>query len=42
MKKQMAIIGLLSPIMIGIISLNTLAALPLYWTVGGFIVIVKR
>lgn len=41
MKKQMALIGLLSPIMIGIISLTTLAALPLYWTVGGLIVIVQ-
>jgi YidC/Oxa1 family membrane protein insertase len=41
MKKQMALIGLLSPIMIGIISLNTFAALPLYWTVGGVIVIVQ-
>lgn len=41
MKKQMALIGLISPIMIGIISLNTLAALPLYWTVGGFIVIIQ-
>jgi YidC/Oxa1 family membrane protein insertase len=41
MKKQMALIGLLSPIMIGIISLNTLAALPLYWAVGGIIAIIQ-
>lgn len=41
MKKQMSLIGLISPIMIGIISLNTLAALPLYWTVGGIIVIIQ-
>jgi len=41
MKKQMALIGLLSPIMIGVISINTLAALPLYWTVGGLIMIIQ-
>ncbi|GIO27845.1 membrane protein insertase YidC [Ornithinibacillus bavariensis] len=41
MKKQMAIIGLMSPIMIGVISLNTFSALPLYWTVGGIIVIIQ-
>lgn len=41
MKKQMALIGLISPIMIGIISFNTLAALPLYWTVGGLIMIIQ-
>ncbi|GAB4071889.1 membrane protein insertase YidC [Barrientosiimonas marina] len=38
-KKQMAIIGLLSPVMIGIISFNTPAALPLYWAVGGLFTI---
>src|SRR5699024_851022 len=38
-KKQMAIIGLVSPVMIGIISLNAPAALPLYWTVGGLFII---
>ncbi|WP_010097161.1 membrane protein insertase YidC [Ornithinibacillus scapharcae] len=41
MKKQMALLGLMSPIMIGIISWNTLAALPLYWTVGGVMVIIQ-
>ncbi|WP_047981088.1 membrane protein insertase YidC [Ornithinibacillus contaminans] len=41
MKKQMAIIGLLSPIMIGFVSLNTIAALPLYWTVGGLFMVVQ-
>lgn len=34
-QKQMKFMGLLSPIMIVIISLNAPAALPLYWTVGG-------
>src|SRR5699024_1542841 len=38
-KKQFAIMGLLSPVMIGIISLNAPAALPLYWTVGGLFII---
>lgn len=38
-KKQMALIGLMSPIMIGIISLNAPAALPLYWAVGGLFII---
>ena len=40
-RKQMAIIGLISPIMIGIISLNVPAALPLYWAVSGLFVIVQ-
>ena len=34
-QKQMSKIGLISPIMIVIVSLNAPAALPLYWTVGG-------
>ncbi|GGJ81909.1 hypothetical protein GCM10007063_00400 [Lentibacillus kapialis] len=38
-KKQMAFIGLISPVMIGIISLNAPAALPLYWAVGGLFII---
>ncbi|MFD1361227.1 membrane protein insertase YidC [Lentibacillus salinarum] len=38
-KKQMAILGLVSPVMIGIISLNAPAALPLYWAVGGLFII---
>ncbi|WP_164217170.1 membrane protein insertase YidC [Virgibacillus sp. YIM 98842] len=38
-KKQFAVLGLMSPIMIGIISLNAPAALPLYWAVGGLFII---
>ncbi|GGJ71757.1 membrane protein insertase YidC [Virgibacillus salexigens] len=38
-KKQMAIMGLLSPVMIGFISFNTPAALPLYWTVSGIFLV---
>ncbi|WP_153462783.1 membrane protein insertase YidC [Sediminibacillus terrae] len=38
-RKQMAIMGLLSPIMIGIVSFSAPAALPLYWTVGGLFLI---
>jgi len=38
-KKQFAVLGLISPIMIGIISLNAPAALPLYWAVGGLFII---
>lgn len=34
-QKQMKFMGLLSPIMIVMVSLNAPAALPLYWTVGG-------
>lgn len=34
-QKQMKFMGLLSPIMIVMISLNAPAALPLYWTIGG-------
>src|SRR5699024_11091555 len=40
-RKQMAIMGLISPIMIGIISLNVPAALPLYWAVSGLYMIVQ-
>lgn len=38
-KKQMQFIGLLSPVMIFIISLNVPAALPLYWSVSGMFLI---
>lgn len=39
-RKQMMIMGLLSPIMIGVISLSLPAALPLYWAVsGGFMIV---
>ncbi|WP_188456342.1 membrane protein insertase YidC [Virgibacillus oceani] len=38
-KKQTAFMGLISPIMIGIVSFNAPAALPLYWTVGGLFLI---
>lgn len=40
-RKQMALMSLISPIMIGIISLNVPAALPLYWAVGGLFMIVQ-
>lgn len=38
-QKQMKFMGLLSPIMIVMVSLNAPAALPLYWTVGGIFLI---
>ncbi|CAN7371705.1 membrane protein insertase YidC [Rossellomorea sp. LjRoot5] len=38
---QMKIMGLLSPVMIFIFSLNAPAALPLYWTVGGAFLILQ-
>jgi YidC/Oxa1 family membrane protein insertase len=38
-QKQMRIMGLISPIMIVMVSLNAPAALPLYWTVGGIFLI---
>ena len=41
MQKQMALMGLLSPLMIGVVSLNAPAALPLYWAVGGVFMIVQ-
>ena len=40
-KKQMAIMGYISPIMMGMFSLTAPAALPLYWTVGGCFLIVQ-
>src|SRR5699024_3648348 len=40
-KKQMAIMGILSPIMIGFISLNVPAALPLYLTVSGLFMVLQ-
>ncbi len=40
-KKQMAIMGYLSPIMMGVFSLTAPAALPLYWTVGGTFLILQ-
>lgn len=38
---QMAFIGLLSPIMMGLFSFGMPAALPLYWAVGGLFIIVQ-
>ena len=38
---QMAFIGLLSPIMMGVFSFAMPAALPLYWVVGGIFIIVQ-
>ncbi len=38
-QQQMKYIGLISPIMIVMVSLNAPAALPLYWTVGGIFLI---
>ncbi|GAB2560087.1 YidC/Oxa1 family membrane protein insertase [Gracilibacillus alcaliphilus] len=40
-KKQIAIIGLLSPVMIGVVSFGAPAALPLYWATGGLFLIVQ-
>ena len=40
-KKQMAIMGYISPIMMGAFSLTAPAALPLYWTVGGTFLILQ-
>ncbi|KHE67124.1 membrane protein insertase YidC [Halobacillus sp. BBL2006] len=40
-QKQMKLIGLLSPIMILIISFSTPSALPLYWAVGGLFLIIQ-
>ncbi|MDQ0162901.1 membrane protein insertase YidC [Aeribacillus alveayuensis] len=37
----MRMMGLLSPVMIGLFSLNAPAALPLYWTVGGMFLITQ-
>lgn len=41
-QKQMKFIGLLSPVMIVMVSLNAPAALPLYWTVGGVFLIFQN
>lgn len=38
-QKQMAMLGYLSPIMIGLFSFSAPAALPLYWSVGGLFLI---
>ncbi|WP_053219313.1 membrane protein insertase YidC [Virgibacillus senegalensis] len=38
-RKQMAVLGLLSPVMIGFVSFSAPAALPLYWAVGGLFLI---
>jgi YidC/Oxa1 family membrane protein insertase len=40
-QQQMKMMGLFSPIMIVLMSLNAPAALPLYWTVGGFFLILQ-
>jgi YidC/Oxa1 family membrane protein insertase len=40
-QKQMAFLGLLSPVMMGLFSFAAPAALPLYWTVGGLIVVAQ-
>ncbi|AIQ48476.1 OxaA-like protein precursor [Paenibacillus sp. FSL R7-0273] len=38
---QMAFLGLLSPVMMGVFSYQMPAALPLYWAVGGIFIIVQ-
>ncbi|MFC4558985.1 membrane protein insertase YidC [Virgibacillus kekensis] len=40
-KKQMSMFGLISPVMIGFVSLTAPAALPLYWTTGGMFLILQ-
>lgn len=40
-QKQMAMMIWISPLMIGVISLNVPAALPLYWTVSGIFIFVQ-
>ena len=40
-QKQMRFIGLLSPVMIVIFSINAPAALPLYWSIGGLCLILQ-
>ncbi|MBR7794739.1 membrane protein insertase YidC [Agaribacter marinus] len=40
-RKQMAVMSLLSPVMIGFISFNAPAALPLYWTVSGLFLVLQ-
>ncbi|WP_309122145.1 membrane protein insertase YidC [Paenibacillus sp.] len=40
-QEQIAFLGLLSPVMMGLFSFTAPAALPLYWTVGGIIVVAQ-
>ena len=40
-RKQMALMGLISPVMIGFISFSTPAALPLYWIVSGLFLVLQ-
>lgn len=40
-QKQMKIMGMLSPIMIVMFSLNAPSALPLYWAIGGIFLIIQ-
>ena len=40
-KAQMKMMIYISPIMIVIISISSMAALPLYWSVGGLLLIVQ-
>jgi YidC/Oxa1 family membrane protein insertase len=39
--RQYAVLGLLSPLMMGMFSFAMPAALPLYWAVGGIYIIVQ-
>ncbi|PYZ91646.1 OxaA precursor [Salipaludibacillus keqinensis] len=38
-QKQLAIVGYIMPVMMGVISFNLAAALPLYWSIGGLFLI---
>ena len=40
-KKQMAMFIYISPVMIMFISFTSMAALPVYWTVGGILLIIQ-
>ncbi|WP_245829063.1 membrane protein insertase YidC [Salipaludibacillus agaradhaerens] len=40
-QKQMAILGYITPVMMGMFSFNVAAALPLYWSVGGLFLIMQ-
>lgn len=40
-RKQMAMMGFISPVMIGIISINMAAALPLYWIVSSAYLVIQ-
>jgi YidC/Oxa1 family membrane protein insertase len=40
-RKQMVVMGLLSPVMMTIFSFSAPAALPLYWTIGGIFLILQ-